>query len=166
MKFGTRCTHCNHLILCLFLALAIALPAHADDPAHPPVTNIAAPAAAATAGDPVRDLIAQQMEAIRARDADQAFDHTKAAFHDHYNTAQNFLSHVRFEYRPLYNHKGFSFLDSHEIDGGGLLQKVEVEDRYGNTPVTVIFRLQHQENGQWLIDSFTMLGGGDDGRPI
>lgn len=153
----------NRLILCLFLVLCAAVPAHAaGDPAPLPVTSIAAPAA----GDPVRDLIARQMEAIRDRDAERAFAHTTAAFHEHYDTPQNFLSHVRFEYRPLYNHKGFSFLDSHELDGGGLLQKVKVEDSYGDSPVTVIFRLQKQDDGQWLIDSFTILGGGDDGKPI
>ena len=165
MEFGIRRRGGKGLILCLFLTLCAVAPAHAEDPAPLPVTSVAAPAAA-TAGDPVRDLIARQMEAIRDRDAEQAFAHTTAAFHEHYNTAQNFLSHVRFEYRPLYNHKEFAFLDSHEIDGGGLLQKVKVEDSYGDSPVTVIFRLQKQDDGQWLIDSFTILGGGDDGRPI
>ena len=154
----------NYLILCLFLALALATPARADDPAQPPVTNIAAPATAATE-DPVQALIAQQLNAIRNRDADQAFAHTTSTFHDHYDTAQNFLSHMRFEYRALYNHKKFSFLDRHEIEGG-VLQKVTVEDSYGAEPVTVIFRLQQQEDGQWLIDSFTLLNAGDDARPI
>ena len=158
----------NYLILCLFLALTMAVPARADDAAQPPVTNIAAPATAATSttDDPVQALITQQLNAIRARDADQAFAHTTSTFHDHYNTAQNFLSHMRFEYRPLYNHKTFSFLDRHEIQGGGVLQKVTVEDNYGTGPVTVIFRLQQQEDGQWLIDSFTLLNADDDAKPI
>ncbi len=161
MEFGIRHWGGKGLILSLFLTLCAAVPAYADDTSPLPVTSIAA-----AAGDPARDLITRQMEAIRARDAEQAFAHTTAAFHEHYDTPQNFLSHVRFEYRPLYNHKEFAFLDSHELDGGGLLQKVKVEDSYGEDPVTVIFRLQKQDDGQWLIDSFTILGGGDNGKPI
>lgn len=158
------------LIACLCLALCTVVPARADDSgaAVVPTTmarDVAVVAPAAVA-DPVRDLITRQMDAIRARDADAAFERTTAAFHEHYDTPRNFLSHVRFEYRALYNHKGFSFLDRHEIEGGGVLQKVSVEDGYGSHPVTVIFRLQKGGDGQWLIDSFTILGGGGDSKPI
>ncbi len=143
----------------LLTAGAVSGPAFAEDRPQPEITatNIAT-----TAIDPVQDLISRQMDAIRDRNAEQAFSYTTAGFHEHYNSAQSFLSRMRFEQRPLYNHKDYTFLDRHEIEGGGMLQKVKVQDTYGGDPVTVIFRLEQQPDGTWLIDSYSVLGNHAD----
>jgi len=149
------------LTLCAILVLCNGAPAWADDPTQPQITPVATQAT-----DPVHDLITSQMNAIRTRNADLAYANTTDGFHKHYDDAKNFLSHMRFEQRVLYNHKEFSFLDRHEMESGGVLQKVRVKDSYDNEPATVIFHLQQQEDGLWLIDSFTVLDSGGDARPI
>lgn len=188
MIFAIRELHAKLLIIWIVFALG-ATPARAgtdETPvpvaagagnALPPVDvptkaatreNAAPPAVPPTAAaDAVRDLITRQMEAIRARDAEAAFAQTSPSFHEHFDTAKKFLSHIRFEQRALYNHSGFTFLDRHDIDGGGVLQKISVRDSFGGAPVTAVFRLEQDANGQWLIDSLAILGGGgDDAEPI
>jgi hypothetical protein len=143
----------------LALGVAPATPVLADDP---PAAEMEATSVATQAADPVRDLITRQMDAIRDRNAEQAFSYTTAGFHEHYGSAQSFLSRMRFEQRPLYNHKEYIFLDRHKIAGGGVLQKVKVQGVYDGEPVIVIFRLEPQPDGTWLIDSYSVFGNEAD----
>lgn len=138
--------------MCILLTL-VAIGAQANDSALPqpePTIN-----SAASKSSPVQDLIKKQLEAIKDRDAELAWSMTTGSFHEKFETGKEFLSHLRLKLRPVYNHEGFTFLDQHDIQNG-LVQKVEMEDRYGD-PATVIYRLKQQDNGEWLIDSFAIL---------
>ncbi|MBI4031842.1 MAG: DUF4864 domain-containing protein [Proteobacteria bacterium] len=162
-----RMSFCRAFMV-LGVVAALSSPAHAAGESMPPQ-----PAAQLAAGrgaqdmmaalDPVRGAIRRQMEAIRARDAAGAFALTTAGFHEDYKNAGDFLGRIRAENRILYNYADFRFLDGHVTDNAAV-QRLEVHDRFRDDPVTVIFRLQRQEDGQWLIDSFAVLDA--DAQPI
>lgn len=101
------------------------------------------------------EVIDGLMSALRRRDADQAMALTTSGFHGKYTDSDHFLGSVRLKYRALHNHDGYEFLDASPIEGG-LIQKVRLNGRNG-APLTVIYRLQEQADGRWLIDSFTVL---------
>ncbi len=149
--------------ICLVLTL-VAIGAQANDEALPqPVTinngagnnGAGLPAASADADNPLLDLVRQQLEAIKERDADLAFSYTTGKLHDRFDTPRAFLNHMRFESRPLYNHESVEFISQNMIDNGAVL-RVRVHDR-DHDPVTVIYRLIEGEDGRWLIDSFAVL---------
>ena len=105
--------------------------------------------------DPAQNTIVRQLKALRARDAGQAFSLTTPTFHEKFKSPGKFITRMRFEYRPLYNNAEHTFLE-HRATDEGVMQNVEIKDSYGEK-ATVIFRLKQQEDGQWLIDSFTVL---------
>ncbi len=118
----------------------------------------------AAAADPrtVQEVIKAQLAAIRARDADLAYSFMSHDFHEENHDALTFLSDMRFTQRGIYNHDEYTFLDSQSTDDINL-QKVRMNDHYGK-PVTVIYRMERQDDGSWLIDSFTILK--IDAQPI
>ena len=153
----------NRLIrLMVFPALFLAAPAaFSQDGGMPPQPQMAGGApVAGIEEDPARTLIIRQLAAIQMRDADLAWSLATADFHEKFSSAQKFLAGVRFEHRPLYNHEDYSFIERHPVEGGEV-QKIEVRDRYTGESATVIYRLEQQENGEWLIDSFTVLNAGE-----
>lgn len=115
--------------------------------------------------DPLQLLIAQHLEAVKERNADQAFSFFAHSLHDKFNDAGKFLVSLRLEYRPIYNYKRFSFLDQRFIDQNTAIQTVNIEDRYGYS-VTVLYKIKSDQLGRWLIDSFTVLNGREDSQPI
>ena len=119
------------------------------------------PGSAATQS--AQDVISKQLTAIRTRDADTAYSMMTHDFHENFEDAKNFLSDLRFEHRAIYNHEDFTFLDKQSSSGPVSLQKVRINDHYG-IPITVIYRLEQQEDGSWLIDSFTILDA--EAQPI
>lgn len=120
-------------------------------------------AVSASQKDPVQDTIMRQLAAIKSRDAGQAFSLISESMHDKYKNPKNFLGHMRFEFRTLYNHTDYRFLDRHEI-GSGMIQKVQVTTM-DDEPVLVIFKLEETDTGSWVIDSFTIIGSGET-QPI
>lgn len=112
----------------------------------------------------IREVIRRQLDAIQSRNADAAYALTTNDFHNKFDNASKFLSHVRFEYRAIYNHDSYRFIDSDGADKAGT-QAVRIHDRYGGDPVTVIFRMELQPDGQWLIDGVTVLDA-EDAQPI
>ena len=149
-------------IVCILLTL-VAISAQADEGENiPPQPEPIAAAAASRDINPARDLITRQLAAIRHRDADMVWALTTDDFHEKFDTAKDFLSHLRFRLRPIYNHEDYKFLNQSET-GDSLIQKVEMEDSYGD-PVMVIYRLEQQDDGQWLIDSFAILA--PEAQPI
>lgn len=152
----------------LSVVTALSMPVRAADESAVPLPQPSAQLAAGGSGvaaalDSARDAIRRQMEAIRARDAAGAFALTTAGFHEDYKDAGDFLGSIRTESRILYNFADFRFLDGHVTDDAAV-QRLEVYDRFRDDPVSVIFRLQRQEDGQWLIDSFAVLDA--DAQPI
>lgn len=113
--------------------------------------------------DPVRQLIVRHLEAIKERNAEQAFSLITGNLHEQFNDAGKFLVNMRFEHRAIYNHEKYDFGDQSHGENGMISQKVSIEDRYGHT-VTVIYRIKEAANKQLLIDSFTVLD--DNARPI
>ncbi len=135
--------------ICALLTV-IAISAQAEEKSLPqPVAHVTETI------NPVHDLIRKQLKAIKARDADRAYALTTNNFHEKFDTADEFLSHLRFEVRTIYNHGDYKFLGQHNSQKG-LVQKIEMEDSDGD-PITVIYRLKQQDNGEWLIDSFAAL---------
>jgi hypothetical protein len=117
-----------------------------------------AAAAAMHLEDPAQDLISRQLHAIRLRDADLAWSLATDDFHKKFETSKDFLSHLRFQLRPIYNHEDYKFLDqpaTQDSAQDSMIRKVEMADPDGE-PITVIYRLERQ-GGQWLIDSFAVL---------
>ena len=156
----------THLILglsfvCILLTLVAISAQAADDETlpQPTVTQVSV-----RAPDPAHDLIRKELDAISARDSELAWSLTTDRYQEKFDSDKEFLSHLRFRERPIYNHGSFKFLDQH---GGqnNLIQKVEMEDIYGD-PVTVIYRLEKQDDGRWLIDSFAILNSASESDPI
>lgn len=112
----------------------------------------------------IQGLITRQLDAINERDADKAYALTTGTFHDKFKSAAQFLSEMRFSYRPVYNHESFRFLDQTETETGGLIQRVEMTSTHDD-PVIVIYKLQRDVSGGWGIDSFTILDT-EEGQPI
>jgi len=113
----------------------------------------------------IQALIKSQLEAIKKRDAETAYALTTGAFHKKYDTAGEFLTGMRFHFRPLYNHESFRFLDQSETQTGALIQRLEVEYSHGMAPTVVIYRLQRDDEGEWRVDSFSIVDT-DEGQPI
>lgn len=112
----------------------------------------------------VQDVITQQLNAIHDRNADAAYATMSHDFHENFEDSRNFMNDLRFRHRAIYNHEDFTFLDKQGSSTGPVaLQKVRMNDHYGE-PITVIYRLEQQDDGSWLIDSFTILDA--EAQPI
>lgn len=150
-----------------FTALVLTSPSHAEtdrNSVYGPVQPVAVIQEPRPAPALIHELIREQLTAIRARDAEQAFALTTGALHEKYDTAGKFLSEMRFMYRPVYNHESYRFLEQVETDTGGLIQRVEVEYPHGD-PTVVIYRLKRTADGEWAIDSFSLVED-DEGQDI
>lgn len=139
--------------LCILLTL-VAINAQAQE-RNTKYSDAAITEVSIAGENPARELIIQQLHAIETRDADLAWSLTTSEFRKKFGSDKEFLSHLRFRQRSLYNHDGFTFLDQQSTEAG-LIQKVRMDNRYGD-PVTVIYRLEKQDDGRWLIDSFAVL---------
>lgn len=145
--------------VCILLTI-VAISAQAEE--QPPQPEPVLSEVATRATDPARDLISRQLDAIRARNADLAWSMTTEDVHRKYDTPRDYLAHLRFKLRPIYNHADYKFIGPSGSESN-MIQKLEMNDRSGE-PVTVIYRLE-RENGNWLIDSFAILPH-DDAEPI
>lgn len=156
------------LALCLCITAGSPGPARADDamPPQPGATQTAATgtnSAPPPGVDSAHQVIDRLMAALRDRRAEDAFALTSPDIRTKYEDAEDFLGSVRFEYRPLYNNLAYDFLDSTPLDDA-LIQRVSLKKRDGGN-VTVIYRLERQPDGEWLVDSFSILDF-DDAQPI
>lgn len=115
-------------------------------------------------GDLIQELIRDQLAAIRKRDADAAYSTLGETLHDKFDSAKKFLARMRFDYSPLYNHESYSFLESHSLANGDIIQKVKIHDRYTDDPALVIYRIKLDIEGHWVIDSFTIID--EEATPI
>lgn len=112
----------------------------------------------------VQELITRQLTAIQKRAGDEAYALTTGNLHQKYPTANQFMSMMRFSCRPVYNHSSYKFLDQARTNDGGVIQRLEVRHKNGD-PTTVIYRLQRTTEGNWGIDSFSILDN-DEGQDI
>lgn len=112
----------------------------------------------------VHSLITRQLAAIKERQGDEAYALTTGALHQKYETAGQFMSMMRFSYRPVYNHISYEFLDQTHAEDGTVIQRMEIKHTHGD-PATVIYRLQRTPAGDWAIDSLSLLEN-DEGQEI
>ena len=119
---------------------------------------------AADDSDMIRELISTQLGAIHDRDAETAFSTLGDSLHGKFDSAKKFLARMRFEYSPIYNHDSYSFLESHSLKNGDIIQKVKVRDRYSDGSSLVIYHIKMDVEGHWVIDSFTVIE--DESTPI
>lgn len=114
--------------------------------------------------DLIRELITNQLAAIKKRDAEAAFSTLSESMHGKFNDSKKFLAKMRFEYGPIYNHEAYTFLESHGTNDGDIIQKVRVQDRYSGEKSLVIYRISIDLEGHYVIDSFTIINF--DSTPI
>lgn len=105
--------------------------------------------------DVIHGLIRKQLKAIRDRDAEVAYSLTSNKMHKKYDDAKDYLNTMRFDYRPIYNHKIYSFGEQNKI-GDAVLQQVSIEDQYGDE-VLVLFRVETKEDKDLAIASFAII---------
>jgi hypothetical protein len=106
--------------------------------------------------DPVKNIISKQLTAIQKRDAESAFSMITDNLNSKFDNANDFLGTLHFEYRPIYNYKSYSFIGGYNPSNKSIVQKVKIESRYGD-PAIVIYNIRKQDDGKWLINSFTIL---------
>jgi len=147
---------------CLLLTVValMAATAHAEDAMPPQPEPIASEAPEL---NPVHDLIRRQLSAIKARNAELAWSLTTGHIHEKFETGKEYLNHLRLQLRPIYNSGAVKFLDQSDTESG-YIQRVEIDEHDGE-PVTVIYRVEKQESGELLIDSFAILDD-FDAEPI
>lgn len=124
-----------------------------------------APESAVTAPPDAQDIIRQQLDAIRNRDPAAAYALMTHDYHELHGDPLQFFSTMRFENRAIYNHKDFTFLDPQGTGSGAAIsiQKIRIQSHHGD-PVIVLYRMERQDDGTWLIDSFAVLA--PDAQPI
>lgn len=108
-----------------------------------------APAAAAASTQVVRSVVEQQLKALAAQDALQAFALADHDLRTQFGTAEAFLTAVREQYPMLLHPVSVLFLKP-ETDGRIALQKVRLSDEEGSA-WTLTYLLHRQQDDQWRI---------------
>lgn len=143
--------------------LLLALAAPGPGPARADEQTALAASEQSAAPTAVRDIIARQLQAIHDRDSGLAFSLATSDFHDKFGDARGFMNHLRYRSRGIYDFDTFRFLDGYVV-GNALVQRVEIHPHHSARPILALFRVERQENGSWLVDSFTVLA--DESQPI
>lgn len=111
------------------------------------------PQASAPATQPstqvVRSVVEQQLNALKAQDALQAFALADHDMRSQFGTAEAFLTAVREQYPMLMHPVSVLFLKP-ETDGRIALQKVRMSDEEGSA-WTLTYLLHRQQDDQWRI---------------
>lgn len=144
--------------------MIFAMNAKADDPETPYEMNAQKASIPAVTTDNIETIIRNQLTAIRDRDANLAYSYMAPSSRNKFDDARDFLSDMRFEFGPIYNHENAEFVSHYEKNKTSV-QKVKVKDRYSGEDVTVIYKLVLQNSGNWLIDSFAILAF-EEAQPI
>lgn len=97
----------------------------------------------------LRNVIRTQIKAFRKRDADLAFSVTSASMRRHFTSAQNFLSSMARNYKPVFTAERILF-DSIDTTGQNPVQRLYVTDRSGRQWLAFYVMEKLPEN-QWKI---------------
>lgn len=97
----------------------------------------------------VRQVVEQQLSALAAQDAMQAFALADQDLRTQFGTADAFLATVREQYPMLMHPTSVLFLKS-ETDGQIAMQKVRLADEEG-AAWTLTYLLNRQQDNQWRI---------------
>src|SRR3954470_8547333 len=126
-------------LLALFLALALAWPAAAQETALSDAARAA-----------IRDVIGRQVEAFRRDDGEGAFGFASPNIQRMFGRSDNFMDMVRQGYQPVYRPRIFDFREIVELNGQPA-QKVHVVGPDGR-PVTAVYPMTQLPDGSWRID--------------
>ena len=130
-----------HLRRLLLVAL-IAAPALAAPPAP-------GPALPAQDWDAIRQVIDDQLSALKAGDGARALAFAAPGIRAQYGTPENFLRMVRSGYAPLLDARYQAFLDGAVIDGATIQPlRLVMPD---NTVLVALYQMQRQPDGRWRI---------------
>ena len=103
----------------------------------------------AAAGEVVQQVVQQQLQALAAQDAMQAFALADNDLRTQFGTAEAFLATVRDQYPMLMHPASVLFLKP-ETDGTIAMQKVRMSDEAGSS-WTLTYLLNRQQDNQWRI---------------
>jgi hypothetical protein len=103
----------------------------------------------ATARQVVQQVVQQQLQALAAQDAMQAFALADNDLRTQFGTADAFLATVRDQYPMLMHPASVLFLKP-ETDGRIAMQKVRMSDEDGAS-WTLTYLLNRQQDNQWRI---------------
>jgi hypothetical protein len=126
----------------LLLSVALMGAVYASDPPQ------ATPSRAAAA-EVVQQVVQQQLQALAAQDAMQAFALADNDLRTQFGTADVFLATVRDQYHMLMHASSVLFLKP-ETDGTIAMQKVRMSDEDGAS-WTLTYLLNRQQDNQWRI---------------
>ena len=102
-----------------------------------------------------KDIIAEQLEAIRKRDAHLLWKYISKDYQGDYRSPNEAMKDIRRSKKPLFEHLSYSFLDS-TVQNEKVVEKVELVTRSGGK-VLAFFKLTKDDDGQWKIDHITLL---------
>ncbi|MEO8836901.1 MAG: DUF4864 domain-containing protein [Caldimonas sp.] len=125
------------LCLTLTLALFAAVPAAAAE--------LVGPADAQA----VRSVVAAQLDALAADDAERAFSYAAPAIRAQFRTPERFMAMVRAGYPAVYRPATITFLQPVRVEGQ-LVQGVHLTDAEGALWLA-IYRLERQPDKSWRI---------------
>ncbi|AYD01161.1 DUF4864 domain-containing protein [Neorhizobium sp. NCHU2750] len=131
----------------LLVSLLVACPAllHAEDPVAE------SPEAEAQA------VIAGQIKALMADDADKAYSYASPDIRSLYPDKQAFLAMVQRSYRPVYRAGAYAFGRSKLIGGGEMVfQEVMISGR-GGKDWTAIYEMRLMDDGSYKINGVRMM---------
>ena len=103
----------------------------------------------AAASQVVQQVVQQQLQALAAQDAMQAFALADNDLRTQFGTADAFLATVRDQYPMLMHPASVLFLKP-ETDGTIAMQKVRMSDEHGAS-WTLTYLLNRQQDNQWRI---------------
>lgn len=126
----------------LLFSAALMGAVYASDPPQATPTR-------AAASQVVQQVVQQQLQALAAQDAMQAFALADNDLRTQFGTADAFLATVREQYPMLMHPASVLFLKP-ETDGTIAMQKVRMSDEDGSS-WTLTYLLNRQQDNQWRI---------------
>ena len=112
------------------------------------------------AEDPVLEaqaVIAGQIDALMADDAEKAYSHASPGIRSLYPDKERFLDMVRKSYPPVYQAGNYAFGRSKLVGGGEMvLQEVLITDPKGKD-WTAIYELRLMDDGSYKVNGVRML---------
>ncbi len=124
----------------LALALVLSAGAASADSPRPSAADRSA----------VIGVIASQMDAFRADDAERAYSYAAPTIKRMFPTPSVFMDMVRRGYRPVYRAEDPLFTRSRLVGEGRIVQEVLLTGPEGR-PWTAVYTLERQADGSWRI---------------
>jgi hypothetical protein len=103
----------------------------------------------------IRQLIEQQLQAIRKDDAELAFSYTSPVIRQTFRDAASFMALLAKEYEPLKKWQAVTFLEMRTYDDH-YLQRIKVTDKNGNVSIAN-YAVIKNETGEWFVGGMAMV---------